>query len=210
MVVCEHNDHLSVSRILMNTKTEQMDYGLSVATLPVLHHNFTDKLVEIAESTSDFVYDECDNDEGRETCMRTKSKKLIKTKIEKQTNLTNLTSQQSWQPGKMARMSLFNLAAKYHQRRQCRILPKLSYFSLPQGQYKVCKVGLDMILQTRSPMHIFPSIFPIRFRRELKFYLSFFQVDSLSKLSLSWKLRKSVLLTRKCKELVHVLSGFPF
>ena len=43
IVLCEHNDHLTISSILMNNKTAQMNFGLALQSLPVLQHNFTEK-----------------------------------------------------------------------------------------------------------------------------------------------------------------------
>ena len=47
IVLCEHLDHLTVSSILMNNKTEGFDFGLVLSALPVLEHNFTEKPLDI-------------------------------------------------------------------------------------------------------------------------------------------------------------------
>ncbi|CAH0545977.1 unnamed protein product [Brassicogethes aeneus] len=48
IVLARHNDHLTVAHILLNSKTNQLELGLSTPSLPVLNHVFTenDKLIE--------------------------------------------------------------------------------------------------------------------------------------------------------------------
>lgn len=43
MVLAEHNDHLTVARILLNSTTVKLNVGLSVPSLPVIDNNFTGK-----------------------------------------------------------------------------------------------------------------------------------------------------------------------
>lgn len=47
VVLAEHNDHLTVSKILLNAQTSKMGLGLPIPSLPVLNHNFTGKLIFI-------------------------------------------------------------------------------------------------------------------------------------------------------------------
>lgn len=42
VVLAEHSDHLSVARILLNSETLRLGLGLTVPTLPVIQHNFTE------------------------------------------------------------------------------------------------------------------------------------------------------------------------
>jgi hypothetical protein len=41
IVLAQHNDHLTVAHILLNSKTNQLELGLSTPSLPVLKHSFT-------------------------------------------------------------------------------------------------------------------------------------------------------------------------
>lgn len=41
VVLSEHNDHLTVAKILLNAQTSKMGLGLPIPTLPVSIHNFT-------------------------------------------------------------------------------------------------------------------------------------------------------------------------
>lgn len=41
VVLSEHNDHLTVAKILLNAQTSTMGLGLPIPTLPVSTHNFT-------------------------------------------------------------------------------------------------------------------------------------------------------------------------
>ena len=41
IVLGQHNDHLTVSSVLMNGQIDQMKFGLSLPTLPILEHDFT-------------------------------------------------------------------------------------------------------------------------------------------------------------------------
>lgn len=41
IVLAQHNDHLTVAHLLLNSKTNQLELGLTTPTLPVLKHNFT-------------------------------------------------------------------------------------------------------------------------------------------------------------------------
>ena len=43
IVMGHHNDHLGISRIMMNAKIDLMNHGLSLPNLPVIKHNFTNK-----------------------------------------------------------------------------------------------------------------------------------------------------------------------
>ena len=49
MVVCDHNDHLTVSSILMNNKTNQMSFGLSLSSLPIKEVNFTERSTDFEQ-----------------------------------------------------------------------------------------------------------------------------------------------------------------
>ncbi|XP_055531189.1 protein furry isoform X3 [Wyeomyia smithii] len=42
IVLAEHNDHLNVAKILLNSDTSKLRLGLSVPSLPVIDHNFTE------------------------------------------------------------------------------------------------------------------------------------------------------------------------
>ncbi|XP_055686760.1 protein furry isoform X4 [Lutzomyia longipalpis] len=42
VVLAEHSDHLSVARILLNSETLRLGLGITVPTLPVIQHNFTE------------------------------------------------------------------------------------------------------------------------------------------------------------------------
>jgi hypothetical protein len=54
IVLGQHNDHLGISRILMNAKIDMMNFGLTLPALPVLVHNFTEKkpIIEIEQDSS--------------------------------------------------------------------------------------------------------------------------------------------------------------
>ena len=43
VVLGRHNDHLGISRVMMTTKIDLMNFGLSLPTLPVIKHAFTEK-----------------------------------------------------------------------------------------------------------------------------------------------------------------------
>lgn len=43
IVLAEHNDHLTVARILLNSETTKLQLGLTVPSLPVITNNFTGK-----------------------------------------------------------------------------------------------------------------------------------------------------------------------
>jgi hypothetical protein len=43
IVLGQHNDHLTVSSVLMNGQTDQMKFGLTLPSLPILQHNFLEK-----------------------------------------------------------------------------------------------------------------------------------------------------------------------
>ena len=43
IVLGQHNDHLTVSSVLMNGQTDQMKYGLNLPALPIFQHNFLEK-----------------------------------------------------------------------------------------------------------------------------------------------------------------------
>ena len=43
IVLGRHNDHLGISRVMMTTKIDLMNFGLSLPTLPVIRHKFTEK-----------------------------------------------------------------------------------------------------------------------------------------------------------------------
>ncbi|XP_066250595.1 protein furry isoform X1 [Euwallacea similis] len=52
VVLAQHNDHLTVSHILLNSRTRQLELGLTTPSLPVLSHVFTE-----ADTTFDeFLY----------------------------------------------------------------------------------------------------------------------------------------------------------
>lgn len=42
VVLANHNDHLAVARILLNSETVKLGLGLSVPPLPIINHNFTE------------------------------------------------------------------------------------------------------------------------------------------------------------------------
>ncbi|XP_045464267.1 protein furry isoform X2 [Harmonia axyridis] len=42
IVIAQHNDYLTVAQILMTTKTEELELGLSIPSLPVISHNYTE------------------------------------------------------------------------------------------------------------------------------------------------------------------------
>ncbi|XP_969290.2 protein furry [Tribolium castaneum] len=42
VVLAQHNDHLTVAHILLNSKTNQLQLGLSTPSLPILRHSFTE------------------------------------------------------------------------------------------------------------------------------------------------------------------------
>lgn len=44
IVLAQHNDHLTVAHILLNSKTNQLELGLTTPSLPVLKVDFTGKL----------------------------------------------------------------------------------------------------------------------------------------------------------------------
>lgn len=44
IVLAQHNDHLTVAHILLNSKTNQLGLGLSVPALRLLAHTFTGKI----------------------------------------------------------------------------------------------------------------------------------------------------------------------
>ena len=44
IVLGQHNDHLGLSRVMMNAKIDMMNFGLSLPSLPVIAHNFTEKV----------------------------------------------------------------------------------------------------------------------------------------------------------------------
>lgn len=44
VVLAEHNDHLTVAKILLNSQTSKLGLGLPIPSLPVTPHNFTGKL----------------------------------------------------------------------------------------------------------------------------------------------------------------------
>ncbi|KAL9906690.1 microtubule binding protein furry isoform 3-T3 [Glossina fuscipes fuscipes] len=46
IVLAEHNDHLTVARILLNSATTKLDLGLTVPSLPVIDNNFTESQQE--------------------------------------------------------------------------------------------------------------------------------------------------------------------
>ena len=43
VVLGRHNDHLGISRVMMTTKIDLMNFGLSLPVLPVIKHPFTEK-----------------------------------------------------------------------------------------------------------------------------------------------------------------------
>lgn len=50
IVLAEHNDHLTVARILLNSQTSELGLGLPTPALPVLKHNFTGKQYVLIDS----------------------------------------------------------------------------------------------------------------------------------------------------------------
>ena len=54
IVLGQHNDHLGISRILMNSKIDMNNAGLSLPSLPVIKHNFTEKNEELEDSNEEF------------------------------------------------------------------------------------------------------------------------------------------------------------
>lgn len=44
VVLGDHCDHLTIAHILLNNKTEQLEFGLPTPQLPVLKHVFTGKI----------------------------------------------------------------------------------------------------------------------------------------------------------------------
>ena len=57
IVIGQHQDHLGISRILMNAKIDLDSVGLSLPSLPVIKHNFTEKPEEVTleESVDEFA-----------------------------------------------------------------------------------------------------------------------------------------------------------
>ena len=57
IVIGQHQDHLGISRILMNAKIDLDNVGLSLPSLPVIKHNFTEKPEEVTleESVDEFA-----------------------------------------------------------------------------------------------------------------------------------------------------------
>uniref|UniRef100_A0A1A9ZKK1 Protein furry n=1 Tax=Glossina pallidipes TaxID=7398 RepID=A0A1A9ZKK1_GLOPL len=55
IVLAEHNDHLTVARILLNSATTKLDLGLTVPSLPVIDNNFTVWSIKSAEQLSCFL-----------------------------------------------------------------------------------------------------------------------------------------------------------
>jgi len=41
VVLAQHNDHLTVSHIVLNSRTKQLELGLTTPALPVVSHVFT-------------------------------------------------------------------------------------------------------------------------------------------------------------------------
>ena len=71
-VLCEHNDHLAVSTILMGSK---INHGLALPPLDVLETNFTENLIQISDIEGD--EEDAERDEGE------KMKKTAKISDEK-------------------------------------------------------------------------------------------------------------------------------
>ena len=67
IVLCEHLDHLTVSSILMNNKTEGFDFGLVLSALPVLEHNFTEKTLDIPSEKDDGNSEEAGREDREES-----------------------------------------------------------------------------------------------------------------------------------------------
>ncbi|XP_046808225.1 protein furry isoform X3 [Lucilia cuprina] len=55
IVLAEHNDHLTVARILLNSETTDLDLGLTVPSLPVIDNNFTESHQEF----DSYLYNNC-------------------------------------------------------------------------------------------------------------------------------------------------------
>ncbi|XP_059089513.1 protein furry-like isoform X3 [Tigriopus californicus] len=58
IVLCEHQDHLSISSILMQNKAEHLNYGLVLAKLPIIEHNFTESYLPMDPQDLDETQDE--------------------------------------------------------------------------------------------------------------------------------------------------------
>ncbi|KAL1517075.1 hypothetical protein ABEB36_000886 [Hypothenemus hampei] len=52
IVLAQHNDHLTVSHVLLNSQSKQLELGLSIPSLPVINHVFT----ESDSSFDEFLY----------------------------------------------------------------------------------------------------------------------------------------------------------
>ncbi|XP_058987599.1 protein furry isoform X7 [Musca domestica] len=55
IVLAEHNDHLTVARILLNSETTKLDLGLTVPSLPVIDNYFTESHQEF----DSYLYNNC-------------------------------------------------------------------------------------------------------------------------------------------------------
>lgn len=64
IVLCEHQDHLSISSILMQNKAEQLNYGLVLAKLPIIEHNFTESYLAMDPQDLDESQDERTDEDG--------------------------------------------------------------------------------------------------------------------------------------------------
>ena len=67
IVLGQHNDHLTVSSVLMNGQTDQMKYGLNLPALPIFQHNFLEKPDSFDWVASNECVDGIDLDEEMET-----------------------------------------------------------------------------------------------------------------------------------------------
>ncbi len=59
IVLGQHNDHLGISQILINSRTDTKGFGLALPLLPVLKHNFTEKTPESVHDDSESELQNC-------------------------------------------------------------------------------------------------------------------------------------------------------
>lgn len=45
IVLAQHNDHLTVAHVLLNSKTNNLGLGIQIPHLPVITHTFTGKVI---------------------------------------------------------------------------------------------------------------------------------------------------------------------
>ncbi|KAH1002588.1 hypothetical protein HUJ04_008665 [Dendroctonus ponderosae] len=63
VVLAQHNDHLTVAHVLLNSQSMQLELGLSTPSLPVVNHVFTGKLLEFSTGMCNgvVIYSEVDS-----------------------------------------------------------------------------------------------------------------------------------------------------